>query len=335
MPELETIFGLTIALGAAAATEHIGLGGALGAFAAGLALGGGEHRHAVESNLRPLLGVTAVLFFASMGALFDARFVLANWWQIAALVLASGVLKAGIAAFGLRLAGLPPRSALGTGLLLAQIGEFSFVLATAAFADADDPTIRHLFNLIVATTCISLALAPLLAAFASRLLPRPGIARDARVGDTIVVAGLGPVGNSVVETLRNEGHRLLLVDRNERLLAPWEGVAGVEIHRGRIEQIDDWLPRLGQRPPLVVLTFPIADTSALVARRLREFDPRLVVLARAPFRAQIDVLRSAGVQFVICDEEETTRSLLPLLNEALRAAPPSSTRPTVMLRRVE
>jgi CPA2 family monovalent cation:H+ antiporter-2 len=272
------------------------------------------------------MGLTAILFFAAMGALFDVGFVIANWWQVLLLLLVATVLKAPIAALATHLAGLPWRPALGTGLIMAQIGEFTFVLAAAAFADASDPTLRHLFALIVAVTCLSLAAAPLLTWLAGPLLPRTSLTLSKHSGNTVVVAGLGPVGNTVVDLLRANGVPLLLIDRNERLLAPWEGAPGVRTHRGRIEDMEDWIPLLGARPALIVLTFPVADASAVVARRLRSLDPDLVIIARAPFTAQVDMLMAAGAQHVICDEAETQRALVPLLERALASVSGTSTR---------
>lgn len=317
LPELEVAFAVTVALGAAALAEQLGLGAALGAFAAGLALGGPATRQTVETSTRPLTGLSAILFFAAMGALFDVRFVAAHWWQVGALALVAVVIKAPLAAAAMRLAGMPWRQAWGCGLLLAQVGEFAFVLAAGAFGHAEDPALRHLFNLVVATTCISLASAPLLALLARPFLPVASLAGLAQTGETVVVAGLGPVGNTVVDLLRRQGVPLLLIDRNERLLSPWEGVTGVRTHLGRIEDMEDWMPLLGHRPPLIVLTFPVADASALVATRLRSLDPRLRIIARAPFTAQVQQLIDAGAHAVICDEAETARALLPLVERAL------------------
>jgi len=326
LPELEVAFAVTIALGAAGLAERLGLGAALGAFAAGLALGGRGSREVVESSTRPLTGLSAILFFAAMGALFDLRFVAEHWFQVSTLALVAIVVKAPVAALAMRLAGLPWRQAWGCGLLLAQVGEFAFVLAAGAFGHTDDPAQQHLYNLVIATTCISLASAPLLAALARPLLPITNLAGLRQTGDTVVIAGLGPVGNTVVDTLRNQGVPLLLVDRNERLLAPWDGVLGVRTHRGRIEDMEDWMPLLGHRPTLVVLTFPVADASAVVASRLRSLDPRLRIIARAPFTAQVQMLLDAGAHEVICDEAETARALLPMLERAMASIPNQSGR---------
>ncbi|MEK7413677.1 MAG: cation:proton antiporter, partial [Planctomycetota bacterium] len=316
LPEVESAFAITIALGAAAFSDRLGLGAAFGAFAAGLSLGGQGSRKMVEDSTRPLAGLTAILFFAAMGALFDVRFVVAHWLEVTALTIVALIVKAPIAAFAMRLSGMTWRRAWGCGLLLAQVGEFAFVLAAAAFANTGNPEMLDLYRLVIATTCISIASAPILAWMAQPFLPSTKLDLLRSSGDTVVIAGLGPVGNTVVDTLRKQGVPLLLIDRNERLLAPWEGVAGVRIHLGRIEDMEDWIPLVGHRPSLIVLTFPVADASAIVARRLRGLDPSLRIIARAPFTAQVQQLLDAGAHEVICDEAETSRALMPMLERA-------------------
>jgi monovalent cation:H+ antiporter-2, CPA2 family len=333
LPELEVAFAVIFALGAAWLTEAAGLGSAVGAFCAGLALGGDEHRHAVETSTRPLQGLMAIIFFSAMGVLFDPYYVRDHFLLVAVALMVSVAVKAALAAAALRIAGLSKRSAIGGGIMTAQMGEFSFVLAATAFGHASPTSALHgLYQLVVAVTVLSLAATPLLISLSVRFLPRSPIEDIDITGDTIVIAGLGPVGNTVVEALRDQGHPLLLVDRNRRLLAPWQETPGVRCHFGRIEDMDDWLPTIGHRPCLVVLTFPIADASALVTARLRAMDPELIIIARSPYEAQVEILRAAGAQFVICDERETTRALVPMLEEALAFRDRESTK-TVRLER--
>lgn len=313
LPEIEVAFAVIVALGAAWMTESAGLGAAVGAFCAGLALGGDEHRHAVETSTRPLQGLLAIVFFASMGVLLDVRFVAAHALAVLGVLALTLLGKALLAAVALRLAGLSGRSSLGGGIMMAQLGEFSFVIAATAFGTAD----TFLGKMVVSVTGLSLIVTPALIQWAERFLPRSPLEDITGIGATIVVAGLGPVGNTVVEALRESGHPLLLVDRNRNLLRLWENAPGVQTHFGRIEDMEDWIAVLGHRPALVVLTFPIPDASALVAARLRQIDPSLVIIARSPYEGQVDLLHQAGAQFVICDERETTRALLPILRKAL------------------
>lgn len=318
-PELEVAFAVLAALGAALVADRLGLGAAVGAFSAGLALGG-DSRVGVETAVRPLQGLLAIVFFASMGMLFDPIFVWRNLGLVLAATAISLVVKSLLAALALRLARLSWRSALGGGIITGSIGEFAFVLAAAAFGDSQDARIRDLYQLVVAVSCLGLLSTPLLVRLAVPLLPRSPLERITDHGDTIVVAGLGPVGNTVVQALRERGHPLLLVDRNPRLLAPWMDVPGIRCKVGKIEDMDDWLPHLGHRPAMVLLTFPVADTSALVATRLGILDPDLPIVARSPYQAQVDFLHASGVRHVICDETATAAALAPLLDEVLNEA---------------
>jgi uncharacterized protein YbjT (DUF2867 family) len=179
--------------------------------------------------------------------------------------------------------------------------------------------VQDLYQVILAATVLSFLAMPGITWLAGRFLPRSRSDLITAHGETVVVGGLGPVGNTVVQSLRSLGLPLLLVDRNPHLLAPWDDADGIRCHQGRMEDMDDWLPALGHRPALVVLTYPIADASALVAQRLREIDPRLVIVARAPYESQIEILERAGVRHVICDERETARALLPLLLAAIES----------------
>jgi CPA2 family monovalent cation:H+ antiporter-2 len=320
LPELEVALAVVFALGLATLTERCGLGAALGAFCAGLAFGGNESRQTALAATTSLGALTGIFFFAATGAMFDPAWAWANAGMVLGALVVSVAVKAAIAAAALRLAGMPLRTAVGCGILLGNIGEFSFILAGAAFAGSTDPQVLALHRLIIAVTFLSFLLMPLIAWLAGRFLPRSSLETITDHGNTVVVAGLGPVGNTVVGLLRARGLPVMLVDRNENLLKPWRGAPGIACFRGPVEDIDQWLPLLGHRPSLVVLAFPVADTSAVVTRRLRQLDPGLVVIARAPYIAQIEVLRAAGAQEVICDEEATGNALEGPLQRALRVA---------------
>lgn len=321
LPELEVAFAVTVALGAAAATQSAGLGAAVGAFCAGLALGVDEHRSHIESSVHPLQGLMAILFFVSVGVLFDYHVILERPLAVLMVLAVSISIKAALAGFALRLAGLPIRSAIGCGIMTGQIGEFSFVLSAAAFGGSKDPEIEALYQLMVVVTCLSLAATPLLIRLAMPFLPKTSLEALKTSGDAVLVAGLGPVGNAVVETLHHRGVPMLLVDRNQKLLEPWKGVTDIKIHQGRIEDMEDWLPVIGHRPAAVILTFPIADASAVVTQRLRAVDPGLLIIVRVPYESQIQTLLSAGAQHVICDEQATASALIPLLEGAMRRTP--------------
>lgn len=317
MPEIEVAFAVMVAIGAAWLSAHLGLGEAVGAFCAGIALGSDEHRHTVESAIKPFEGLFAILFFTAIGLQFDHVFVLDHLPMVLGALGIAVVLKSLLAGAALRLSGLAWAPAIGCGLMVGQVGEFSFVLASTAHAGGAGVLDEEVFRLIVAVACLSLALTPLLIGLARPLLPRPAHEDIAGRSSAVVVAGLGPVGNTVVNVLHKAGHHLLLVDRNRHLLAPWQDVPHIDCVQGGIENLDSWLPVLGARPRAVILSFPIADTSALVAERLRGNDPELTIIARCPYHSQISILIAAGVQHVICDEDATALALEPILAQAL------------------
>ncbi|MFW5829835.1 MAG: NAD-binding protein [Planctomycetota bacterium] len=177
----------------------------------------------------------------------------------------------------------------------------------------------------MAIACLSLALTPVLISLAVPLLPRSPLERLSGRSEDIVVAGLGPVGNTVVQALQRAGHRLFLVDRNPKLLAPWQHTERVTCIQAGVEDLESWLPQLGARPRAMVLSFPIADTSALVAERIRKLDRHLPIIARCPYRSQIAILTQAGIQHVICDEDATITAFEPLLAQALAVDPRQTT----------
>jgi hypothetical protein len=136
-----------------------------------------------------------------------------------------------------------------------------------------------------------------------------------------------------VQTLHKRGIPMMLVDRNPKLLEPWKGHKHILMHQGRIEDMEDWLPILGHRPAAVVLTFPVADASAVVTQRLRAVDPQLLIIVRVPYEAQVPILLAAGAQHVICDEQATATALIPLLEEAMHR--PEIRRSSTVTERIE
>ncbi len=189
MPEIEVAFAVIVALGAAWMTESAGLGAAVGAFCAGLALGGDEHRHAVETSTRPLQGLMAIVFFASMGVLLDLRYLAHHLGLVACALVIALVVKAALSAAALKVAGLGRRAAIGGGIMTAQLGEFTFVLAATAFGHSAERELGDLYRLVVSLTCLSLLLTPALILLAERFLPRSPLADVQATGATIVIAG--------------------------------------------------------------------------------------------------------------------------------------------------
>ena len=157
--DLTPVAALTWCFGFAAIAGIVGLSPAFGAFFAGLLIGSSAQRHAVGETARPVQSVLLMVFFLSIGLLIDLGFLWENIGLVLLLWLFIAVFKTALNTGVLRFMGEPLRRAFLSSLILAQIGEFSFVLGAAAIdrqvIDAD------IHRLIVAVTVISLVTSPL------------------------------------------------------------------------------------------------------------------------------------------------------------------------------
>ena len=166
--ELVALAGLAFCFGAAAITGYIGLTPALGAFLAGLVIGNSTARHPTIVSTRPIQGVLLMVFFLSIGLLIDFKFLAGHWGVLLALLFAVTVVKTLLNIGILALLREPWPHAFVAGVLLAQIGEFSLVLAGTA--ERARIISSELGQTIVAVIAFSLLLAPLWLFTTRRLL---------------------------------------------------------------------------------------------------------------------------------------------------------------------
>jgi len=180
--ELVALGGLAFCFGGAAVTGFAGLTPALGAFLAGLVIGNSTARHPMIVSTRPIQGVLLMVFFLSIGLLIDFNFLAERWDLLLVLVLAVTVLKTALNIGILALLREPWPHAFIAGVLLAQIGEFSLVLAGAA--ERGGIITRDLGQTIIAVVAFSLLFSPLWL-FATRRLLRVVILGMTSFHDTL------------------------------------------------------------------------------------------------------------------------------------------------------
>lgn len=181
-PELVALGGLAICFGGAALTGLAGLTPALGAFLAGLVIGNSTARHPMIVSTRPIQGVLLMVFFLSVGLLIDFRFLAERWEALILLLLAVTVLKTVVNIGILALLREPWPHAFIAGVLLAQIGEFSLVLAGTA--ERGGIISKELGQTIVAVVAFSLLISPIWL-FATRRLLRVVIMNLTSFHDTL------------------------------------------------------------------------------------------------------------------------------------------------------
>ncbi|MCK8783859.1 cation:proton antiporter [Roseomonas sp. NAR14] len=322
--ELFTLAVLATAMGIAfGAAALFGVSFALGAFFAGMVLAESELSHRAGADILPLQDAFAVLFFVSVGMLFDPGVLLRQ--PLGALASVGVVIlgKSLAALLIARLLGEPPGLGLTVAAGLGQVGEFSFILAALGVSLGLLPPAGQ--DLILAASLISIALNPLLFALAGRLEPalplRPRLARLLGRGGAaeppapsrhavpeswsghVVVVGHGRVGALVARLLRGRGIRVAVVETDAAIVARLEQ-AGVPVALGEIVN-----PAVAAsvglgRARLVVLAIPDSYQTRRAQDVLHAANPRAAVVARTHGETAFASPEESGARLAVNDERE-------------------------------
>lgn len=321
--ELFTLAVLVMSIAmATAAYAAFGASMALGAFMAGMLVGQSKFSHQAGSELLPLRDAFAVLFFVSVGMLFDFRSVMESPALLAGVLLVILVVKP-VAAF---IIVLVCRHTVHTGLVvaggLAQIGEFSFILAEVARSHGLIP--GQAYSLLVAGAIISISLNPIL--FRQLLSMEPWIEKHAswmrwlgRRNDAhgaainaatphgeqapadAIVVGHGPVGQAVTEVLGQFGIRPLIIEMNVDTVA--------ELHNRHQRALygdatrSEILKEAGlAKARYLVITTPEPAVRIAMITAAREVNPDIRIFTRARYLGEHVALREAGATVICCDE---------------------------------
>lgn len=308
---------LLVVISAAAITGASGASTALGAFLAGLLLAETEYRHEIEVDIAPYKGLLLGLFFISVGMGIDYRLVGEHAQWLLAAVVCLFALKALIVYLLARLFGLPMHTALETGLLLGQAGEFAFVVVGLARSLGMLPDELAQFVLIVVG--LSMIATPLVALAARRLADivetHAGEAADASGLDAfegveghIVIAGFGRVGRTVGALCDAEELPYLALDMDSG------NVAEARAHdlpayfgdASRIEMLRR--AQLRAARALVVTMDNTAAAEQVVRKAHAEF-PALPIYARARNRPHAQKLLALGASEVVPENLESSLQL--------------------------
>ena len=343
--ELFTLTVLVIALGIAVGSANLfGVSMALGAFLAGMVVGRSEFSLRAASEALPMRDAFAVLFFVSVGMLFDPTELLAAP-GIVVITLAIVLIGKPLAALCIALyLGYPVRLALAVSLALAQIGEFSFILA-AVGKDLGIFEVQAT-NALVVVAIVSISLNPLLyrlvTPLESWLAGRPRIWRwlNSRVTqlpvdstkstlviDSVVdprhravVAGYGPVGRTVCRLLRENSIEPCIIEMNLETVRTLRkdglnAVYGDAVHNDTLQSAG--VDRAGT---LILSVAGIPGTEEVI-RQARELNPKIQILVRATHLREVPALLQAGASQVFSGEGEVALSMAVAMLHNLGATP--------------
>jgi CPA2 family monovalent cation:H+ antiporter-2 len=322
--ELVAVFATVWALGSALGAAAVGLSPALGAFVAGVLLGSSKYATQVRAELAPLRTILITLFFAAVGLAGDPLWA----WQHAgrAMVVIAGMIavKAALAGGAARALGVAPATALAVGLCLAQIGEFSFVVAQTARAGGIIG--EELHRLLVTSTIGTLALSPFLVSFAQRVArARVGAGLGAKPsGDAstrgVLIVGFGKAGHRAFEELPRARRPDVTVVELNPVLADLARASGATVHVGDAGRVDV-LEHAGVRSARVVaITTADVDAAGHVAALVRTLAPDAFVVVRARYRSVASDLRRAGAHLVVDEEALVGDRLAAAIEGAMRTA---------------
>ncbi|HEY0370530.1 MAG TPA: cation:proton antiporter [Thermoanaerobaculia bacterium] len=344
--ELFTLAVLVIALGIAVGSAKLfDVSMALGAFVAGMAVNRSEFSLRAATDALPMRDAFAVLFFVSVGMLLDPRQLVASPLLIVA-TLGVILLAKPVAALAIVIAlRYPFRVALSVAVALAQVGEFSFILATAARGLGMIPNEAN--NALIAAAIISITLNPLLfraiAPFEAWSARHPALwrvlnrrathrieagaakavdpARSHSVRHRTVIVGYGPVGRTLCRLLRENEMDVTVVDmdvdnvRQIRESGDATAIYGDAVQRDTLENAG-----IATSGTLILSSSTLANATEVI-RTAREINPKIRVLARTSYVREAVTLRASGANGVFAGEGEVAFAMVETILRDLGATP--------------
>jgi glutathione-regulated potassium-efflux system ancillary protein KefC len=306
-PEIFTAAALLLVMGTAALMLTVGLSMALGAFLAGVLLAESEYRRELETDLEPFKGLLLGLFFIAVGMGLDLRAVAAQPGVVAALVAALLACKIVVLALMAKAMKIPLVERPAFVILLAQGGEFGFVVFQLARGEGMIDAAQN--SALVAAVALSLALTPLLLTGGDRLmsqkLARRGL-KGARAEappppSPIIIAGSGRYGQVVARMLRASGLEATVLDHDSEAIESLRRF-GWTVYYGDATRLDMLRTAGAASARILVIAIDDIAQSVAIAELAREHFPQLTVVARARNVQHYHQLQTAGVRHI---ERET------------------------------
>jgi len=329
--ELFLLGVIALCLGIALLTEHLGLSIEMGAFVAGLMISEVEYADQTLTYVEPLRDIFATLFFASIGMLIDPFFLWQNLELILGLVLLVFVGKFAIITPLVKIFRYPWKTALIAGLGLAQIGEFSFVLASEG--QAMGLVSRRVYLLILGTTAVTLVLTPFVMRLVPKLLELPWVTafledRDVAIAvaeempkqNHIVICGYGRVGRNLVKLVQEHGYPLVVIEQSESRIQQLRE-AGVAYVYGNAASFHVLETAGVDRAQSLAITLPDPMSTRLCLKRALELSPQLDLVVRADRDTDIEILYQLGAREVVQPEFEASLELATHLLTGMGLSP--------------
>jgi len=321
---------MLLCLGTALATAHFGMSMALGAFVAGLVISDSKYSHQALSEVLPIREILNCLVFVSIGMLFDPR-VLVHQPLLIILLVASMMLTKTLMGFiAIKVAGLSWRVALLAGVTIAQVSEFSFVLAKLGLdAGVVD---KHLNELLLAVAILSMFLTPGYIALGRRfekllvrILPAAwstttGDTTAEKLNDHVIVVGFNLAGRNLCKALTEQKIPFAVVDFDP-LKVKDELKKGTNITFGDASR-QEVLKHAGiDRARIVVITPSDPDVLIRATELAARLNPNVKVICRVRYNHLGVDLKAVGADTIIAEDLAGSSEINRCVLEAFSPAP--------------
>jgi CPA2 family monovalent cation:H+ antiporter-2 len=311
---------LLASVGTAYLAAMLGLSMAAGAFLAGLILAEGEFSHQVHADVRPLRDLLASLFFISIGMLIDVRDMLPVMPLVLGTAAAILVGKAVAATGAMAATGAPLRIAIASGLALAQVGEFSFVLGRLALDNGVIDTAWR--DVLLAASVITMAVTPLLIEkgpeLAARLtkgaakVPEALRQQKDKLEGHVVILGYGIGGQLLAQSLAELSVPHVVLELNGAAVRK-ALERGVNIHYADVAASEPLEAAGVAHAAAVVVVISDPDASERAVRAVRSLSPDVPIITRTRYRLEAERLARAGATMAVAEELEASLEVLSQL----------------------
>jgi CPA2 family monovalent cation:H+ antiporter-2 len=308
--EAFTVGVALVALGAAYLAEIAGLTFSVGAFVAGMLISESEFSHQTAAEILPFKDVFNALFFVSIGMLLNGAYLMDNPVAVALAVVGVLVIKFVVVFAVVRALGHPTRTALLSGLALAQIGEFSFLIVR--YGAEFDLASAGAFNVFLASSMFTMLATPFMIMWGPRLadklggkLPRKTEPKGAKMKGHAIVVGYGVVGRSLAAALKEDDVAHVVVEANpttaRKCLREGEPMIFGDASKREIMEAAGV-----EGAALVAISIPDPTAARRALSIAKRLNPDCVAVVRARYVGEIEELRRLGADEVVPDELEAS-----------------------------
>lgn len=317
--ELFVLTTLLVTLLASALTQWFGLSMALGAFLAGMMLSESEYKHQLEADIRPYRDILLGLFFITVGMKLDVALLISSPFSLLALMFSFMAVKVLVIKILATRAGESSKDAWASGLMLAQMGEFGFVLI--ALANQVELLPSDVSSMLLGAGVISMAITPYMIDHARswslfftqeksvETHDLEQLPEDKNLTDHVIICGFGRIGQTVSRFLKQDSIDFVAIDIDP-LRTRTAREAGENILFGSSRQTEILNAAHLNQAKLVVVAFGEDKQSLEVVQKVRSLSPEVPILVRTRNDDNLDMLHKAGANEVVPESLEGSLMLV-------------------------